>query len=125
MTGPITHITMPTHSRALVLLLALTTAAAGCRQAPDPTSFVLNGRIEAPMVDLAARVTGRVLEVSAREGDRVKRGDLLVRLDIGEMAVAVERDRRGVESAEARLHDLSAGSRDAEVGRRARRGRRS
>jgi HlyD family secretion protein len=103
--------------RAAVALLAACASigVAGCRERAEPTVLVLNGRIEAPTVDLAAKIAGRVVEVRVREGDRVKAGDLLVRLDIGEAAVAVERDRRGVESARARYEDLSVGSRQAEV----------
>jgi HlyD family secretion protein len=66
-------------------------------------------------VDLAPKVSGRVIEVLVKEGDRVKAGDLLVRLDLGDTAVAVERDRHGVESARARLNDLAVGSRKAEI----------
>ena len=50
-----------------------------------------------------------------REGDRVKAGDLVARLDLGETALAVERDRRGLESSQARYEDLQAGSRAAEI----------
>jgi HlyD family secretion protein len=50
-----------------------------------------------------------------KEGDRVKAGDLLIVLDLGDTALAVDRDRHGVESARARLQDLSVGSRQAEV----------
>ena len=50
-----------------------------------------------------------------REGDRVKAGDVLARLDLGEMAVAVDRDREGVKSAEARYQDLAEGSRRPEI----------
>jgi HlyD family secretion protein len=101
-----------TRGVALAFLLAI---APACREAPPETSFVLNGRIEARTVDLASKVTGRVVSVAVREGDRVKKGDLLVQLDLGETAVAVERDRRGVEAAEARLRDFAGGSRQAEV----------
>lgn len=99
----------------LTIVSLLVASLAGCRTPEDPNVFVLNGRLEAPTVDLAAKVSGRVVEIPVREGDRVKKGDLLMRLDIGEAAVAVERDRRGVESAEARLKDLAVGSRAAEV----------
>lgn len=75
----------------------------------------LNGRVEAPTVDLGPKVAGRVVEVRVREGDRVKAGDLLLTLDLGETAVAVEREAAGVRSAEARAEDLQAGSRDAEI----------
>ena len=69
---------------------------AACRQAADPNLIRLNGRIEAPLVDLAPKVTGRVREVLVREGDRVKAGDLLVRLDLGETGLAVDRDQSQV-----------------------------
>lgn len=100
-------------TRTAIVVAAL--ALAGCRATEDPSTFVLNGRLEAPTVDLAAKVTGRVKEIAVREGDRVRAGDVVMRLDVGEVAVAVERDRRGVESAQARLRDLSTGSREEEV----------
>jgi HlyD family secretion protein len=101
-----------TVGTAVLLAIASTTA---CREKADPNLLRLNGRLEAPLVDVAPKVTGRVLEVKVREGDRVKAGDLLIRLDIGEMAIAVDRDRAGVESAAARFKDLAAGSRTQEV----------
>lgn len=102
--------------RAVLVVSALALLAlAGCRRAGDASTLVLNGRIEAPVVDLAARVTGRIVEFRVREGDRVAPGDVLYRLDIGDLAVAVERDRRGVELAEARLRDLAEGSRAPEI----------
>jgi HlyD family secretion protein len=96
-------------------LAALVAVAPACREAPPETAFVLNGRVEAQTVDLASKVTGRVVAVAAREGDRVKKGEVLARLDLGETTIAVERDRRGVESAQARLRDFAGGSRQAEV----------
>ena len=95
------------------LLLAVSLAA--CSKPEDPNVVHLNGRLEAPTVDLAPKVAGRVVEVLVREGDRVKAGDLLARLDLGDTALAVERDARGVKSAEARYNDLQAGSRVAET----------
>jgi HlyD family secretion protein len=101
---------------ALLVCVGLALAAApGCRDRADSGPLVLNGRIEAPLVDLAPKVAGRVVEVRVREGDRVKAGEVLIRLDLGETALAVPRDRQAVQSAEARFRDLAAGSRGAEV----------
>ncbi len=97
-----------------VTFAALALAAGGCR-AKDDGSVHLNGRLEAPVVDLAPKVAGRVVEVKVREGDRVKAGDLIARLDLGETALAPERDTRGLQSAEARLNDMKVGSRAAEI----------
>jgi len=95
--------------------LAFAVAAGACSATPGPPTVNLNGRIEAPLVDLAPKVSGRVTAVHVREGDRVKAGDLLIELDLGDTTIAVERDRHGVESARARLQDLADGSRRQEV----------
>lgn len=100
--------------KRILLFLALLLCA--CRNTGDDENVIhLNGRIEAPMVDLAPKVTGRVTEVLVREGDRVKAGALLVRLDLGETSIAVEREQAGVRAAEARAEDLEAGTRASEV----------
>jgi HlyD family secretion protein len=89
-------------------------AAPGCRR--EETGVVrLNGRLEAKLVDLAPKVAGRVVEVFVREGDRVRKGDLLVRLDLGDTAIAVQRDRQGYLSAEANYRDYVEGSRPPEI----------
>jgi len=101
--------------KRLILPLAVALLAPACGRKEDPNVVRLNGRLEAPLVDLAPKVAGRVVEVLVREGDRVKAGDVLVKLDLGETAIAVERDRRGLESSQARYSDLAAGSRTAEI----------
>lgn len=56
----------------------------------------LSGRIEGYETDLGARIGGRVAEVTVREGERVKAGQLLVRLDDDEV-------RARLRGAQARL----------------------
>jgi HlyD family secretion protein len=97
------------------VLIAGTLVLSGCRQAADPTQIRLNGRIEAAMVDLSPKVTGRVREVLVKEGDRVKAGDILVRLDLGETGLTVARDKSTVAAAQARVRDLEAGTRRSEL----------
>ena len=55
-----------------------------------------SGEIEGTEVDLSSRVGARIVEVRVREGDRVKAGDLLVRLDCADPAAQLA-------EAEARL----------------------
>lgn len=102
-------------TRLLASTLAGVLALTGCRQAADPTLVRLNGRIEAAMVDLSPKVTGRVKEVLVKEGDRVKAGDVLVRLDLGETGLTVARDKSAVAAAQARVRDLEAGTRRSEL----------
>ena len=48
-----------------------------------------SGQIEAVVVDLSSRVGARVLEVKVREGQAVKAGDLLLRLDCSDQEAAL------------------------------------
>jgi len=105
---------MKSRLASSIAALALIAIAAGCRP-KDDGSVHLSGRLEAPLVDLAPKASGRVIEVLVREGDRVKAGALLARLDLGETALAVDRDSRGLQSAEAHLEDMKVGSRAAEI----------
>jgi HlyD family secretion protein len=95
---------------SLVAVVLLAACSGG-----EDDRLVLSGRIEAPRVDLSPKVTGRVVEVLVREGDRVRAGDVLVRLDLGETGLQVDREREAVASAEARLRDLEAGTREPEI----------
>ena len=99
-----------------ILITCFLISVPGCRSAKaDQEVIHLNGRIETVTVDLGPKVAGRVLEVHVKEGDRVKAGDLLLKLDLGETTIAVEREQAGVRSAEAKVDDLEAGSRNAEI----------
>src|SRR6266480_7448173 len=57
-----------------------------------------NGRIEATEVDVAAKQQGRVEAVLADEGDMVKKGDVLARMDIA----VLEAQLREAEAAKLR-----------------------
>ena len=70
----------------LLLLLALLLAAGAWWYyaevtASPPRGIVASGTIEAEEVSIASEVPGRVVQILAGEGDRVRAGDVLVRLD--------------------------------------------
>lgn len=52
---------------------------------------------------VTAKVTGRLLEMKAVPGMKVKTGDLLARLDVGELDAALERARAALEQADRDL----------------------
>ena len=69
-----------------------------------------NGRLEAAQIDVATEMAGRVVEISASEGDKVQAGDIVARLDAevvkAELARAeaeAERARQGLAAAQAAL----------------------
>jgi HlyD family secretion protein len=67
---------------AAVVLLAAAVAWRLLRPAGLPAGIVSgNGRIEAAEIDIATKTPGRVVEILVREGDFVKAGKLLARMD--------------------------------------------
>ena len=102
----------------LLLLIALSVAVAwGGRHlggvAPKP--IAVTGTIEATQVDVSVKITGRILERLVTEGDRVRRGQLLVRLDDSELAADVRRQDAVLRAAQATLRDLEKGARPQEI----------
>jgi HlyD family secretion protein len=75
----------------------------------------VTGTIEATQVDVSVKITGRIIERLVREGDPVKRGQLLVKLDDSELAADVRRQQAALRSAQATLVDLQKGARPQEI----------
>jgi HlyD family secretion protein len=108
-------------SRAILVFLvvaALSVAGAWAGRhlggvATAPVS--VTGTIEATQVDVSVKITGRILERLVKEGDKVSRGQLLVRLDGSELAADVRRQEAALRSAEATLRDLQKGARPQEI----------
>ena len=44
-----------------------------------------NGRIEVERVDIATKLAGRIAEIRVREGDAVRAGDVVARMDVTEL----------------------------------------
>jgi HlyD family secretion protein len=66
-------------------------------------SVVATGRLNAPArMDIGSEVTATVLEVKVREGDRVKAGDLLLRLSDAEARAALQQARAALVEARGR-----------------------
>ena len=69
------------------------------------SSFMYAGTVEATEVDLSSRLTGVIGSVNVQEGDKVKEGQVLVKLSIEDIevaAAAAERDyKRAVELLDA------------------------
>jgi HlyD family secretion protein len=76
-----------------------------------------DGTIELTQVDVAPYVPGRVVLVRVEEGASVHRGDTLVILAQSALPADIEQRRGRVTAAEAKLRDLQAGARPAEIDR--------
>ncbi|TVQ18637.1 MAG: HlyD family efflux transporter periplasmic adaptor subunit [Leptolyngbya sp. DLM2.Bin15] len=84
------------------LLLVVGVAAWGARTwlfQPQETGLTLSGRIEGYDINLGAKTGGRVESVAVREGDRVQAGQVIARLDDGELQAAYQAAQAGTLAA--------------------------
>jgi len=73
-------------------------------EAPLVQTLVFSGRVATPLrVDLGATITGRIVEVGVREGDAVREGDLLARLESAEAEAQLAQAKAALRLAESRL----------------------
>lgn len=78
--------------------------------APETNGLRVTGQIEGITVGAGSKIGGRVVAVPVGEGDRVKTGDVLVRLDDVEAQAALAAARANVAKADAALAKLRAGA---------------
>ena len=69
------------------------------------------GTLERDRIELIAEAQERVLDLAVREGDVVKKGDLLVKLDDSQMQARLARAASAQQGADARLRELVRGPR--------------
>lgn len=81
---------------------AVTTAVARLGDVPQVLADV--GSVEAPLsVKLAPKVAGRITYLTVHEGDRVRRGQVLVRIDPAEVEAQVRQARAALAEQQYRL----------------------
>jgi len=99
--------------KAWCLIAAMSVGA--CREAAPTTGARVSGQVDATDVQLASEVGGRVLELPIEEGDRVKQGDVIARLDVRDTDLALRRARAERAQADAQLRLLQAGARSEDI----------
>ena len=97
---------------AAVLVVAL---ALALRRPPAPDRIQASGTMEADEVEISAKVTGRLVRLQVDEGDPVRAGQVVARLDTAELQAQVEQAQGAYQSAQAQLDDLLAGSRAEQI----------
>lgn len=68
-------------------------------------------------IEVASKVAGRVAEISVEKGDKVKAGQILVRLENDEYRAQLEQQEGQLANLRARLAELKNGSRPQEISR--------
>jgi HlyD family secretion protein len=92
---------------------ALVAAALACRGGGNATH---SGFVDAPQALVAAQVAGRVEAIPVREGDPVKKGQVLVRLDSSERQAQLRQAQASLGQAQAALREADANLRAAQPG---------
>lgn len=84
--------------------------------APEPGVFLrVSGNIEMTDAEVSFKIPGRVAERSVSEGETVQAGQLVARLDAGELGQEVALRGAEVRAAAAALAELETGSRPEEI----------
>ena len=117
---PVTNTPLPERVLPSLLALALAaavllTAACSPNHGARPGDLVLSGNIEVTDAQLGFKVSGRVAERLVSEGERVKAGQLIARLDDAEQRAQLSLRRAELAGADAALAELEAGSRPQEI----------
>jgi HlyD family secretion protein len=72
----------------------------------NPNVILVSGNLELTQVDLSFKTAGRMTELAVREGDFVKQGDLIAKLDSAQVEQQLLRDQAAVASAQSSLQQL-------------------
>lgn len=99
------------HRRHLLLVVLLTLAGIGSfvlyrwlLLEPFPEGLLqVNGRIEGDHVTVASKFPGRVLELLAREGDKVTKGQIILRLEDDQTKAKVNQAKEAVAVLDAQV----------------------
>ncbi len=99
----------------LLAILLLATLSTGCAASGDDSRIVGSGFIEGDEIVIAPEIGGRIAEVLVDEGDEVRSGEVLVRLDDALLQTSRGEALAAVAAAEANLARVQAGARPAEI----------
>src|ERR1043165_1004123 len=101
--------------KGIIIVLVLVAVAAagmyayrGANSAPA-NKIVVSGNIELTEVNIAFKTAGRLVERTVDEGDMVKKGQVIARLDRDQLLAQRERESAALASAQAQLAQSQTG----------------
>ena len=102
------------NKRIAILIVVLLLAGAGvyafrnANKQPD-NRLIVSGNIELNEVSIAFKTAGRLIERTVNEGDDVKKGQILARIDRDQLQAQRERETAGLASTESQLLQARTG----------------
>lgn len=100
---------------AVILIVGAAWGVAAYRERTVPDVITLYGNVDVRQVNLGFRVGGRIAELAVDEGDRVKPGDVIAKLDKATYLAALKAAEAQLARAKAELEKLENGSRPEEI----------
>jgi HlyD family secretion protein len=97
----------------LALPFAALVALSACSK-PLP-GISASGTIEATEIRLSSKSQGEILSLSAKEGDRVRKGDVLAAIDHQTLDIQLAQAKAGVDYADAQMRLLLKGAREEDI----------
>lgn len=91
-------------SAGVLVLLGASMLLTGCaKQAAVTKSQEVWGRAEAKELDVNSKIAGRVLELLVKEGDTVKKGQIIARIDNRDLVAKANQAQAGIDALQAQL----------------------
>jgi HlyD family secretion protein len=101
--------------RVLVFIGTLALAISGNSCSRDQEGITASGTIEVTEIRLSPKVGGEVIELIAREGDAVEKGQILARIDHTALDLQLEQAKAEMRLAEAQFALLVKGARSEDI----------
>ncbi|MBL4936749.1 HlyD family secretion protein [Clostridium sp. YIM B02515] len=101
----------------IVLLILIGAAAFGVYWFVDNSNYVAadNAKVSADILNVSPKVAGKVAEVKATQGAKVKKGDVLFTLESDQIQIQLNQAQAALEAAKGQLAKAAGGARAQEV----------
>lgn len=96
----------------IILLILITGGIYAYNQA---NTLILQGEVEVKSIDLSSKVAGRIKKINVEKGDKVKKGDILIELDLPEINAKAEQTSALYDIAAAQQLKALNGARQEQV----------
>lgn len=99
----------------IAAVISLTFYISACGNGKDTNSISASGTIESVNVTISSKTSGTISKINFKEGDRVKKGDLLVEISHDLLDIQLRQSEAGVDLANAQLKLLRSGARREDI----------
>src|SRR4030095_11865020 len=112
-----TETTKTTKMRLIVLSISVLVMVFlfSCGNGHESNSISASGTIESVNVTVSSKSAGTIMKLNFKEGDRVKKGDVLVEINHDLLDIQLRQAESGVELAYAQLRLLKSGARREDI----------